>query len=155
MARSDPEFERVYVESGKTIWRAVYAYCGDPEIASDAVAEAFTQAMARGGTNIRSLEGWIWHASFRIANRYLMLRSDESGRMPERCTLEIPEPADHLVAALRQLSDNQRLAIVMHDYADRPVTEVGTAMGISTATVYVHLSRGRHRLRTLLEGHDA
>jgi DNA-directed RNA polymerase specialized sigma24 family protein len=35
--------------------------------------------------------------------------------------------------------------------ADRPTNEVAEILGCSTATVHVHLSRGRKRLRELLE----
>jgi RNA polymerase sigma-70 factor (ECF subfamily) len=60
-----------------------------------------------------------------------------------------------LIAALRELSPNQRVAVVMHDYADRPTREVATTLGCSLATVHVHLSQGRRRLRRLLgDDHD-
>ena len=47
------------------------------------------------------------------------------------------------------------MAIVLHDYADRPTREVAAVLGVSVATVHVHLSQGRRRLRTLLEDDDA
>ena len=56
-----------------------------------------------------------------------------------------------MIAALRTLSPNQRGAVVLHDYADRPVEEVAATLGMARATVYVHLSQGRRRLRKLLE----
>jgi DNA-directed RNA polymerase specialized sigma24 family protein len=40
---------RVYEEEGARLWRAVYLYAADREVASDAVAEAFAQALHRGG----------------------------------------------------------------------------------------------------------
>ncbi len=40
--------ERVYEEEGARLWRAVYLYAADREVASDAVAEAFAQALRRG-----------------------------------------------------------------------------------------------------------
>jgi DNA-directed RNA polymerase specialized sigma24 family protein len=40
------EIERLYREGGDRMWRAVLAFAGDPEIASDAVAEAFAQVPA-------------------------------------------------------------------------------------------------------------
>jgi hypothetical protein len=46
-----------------------------------------------------------------------------------------------VIAALGQLSPNQRLAVVLHDYADRPVAEVAATIGASRATVHVHLSK--------------
>lgn len=36
--------ERVYREEAPRLWRALVAYSGDPDVASDAVAEAFAQA---------------------------------------------------------------------------------------------------------------
>jgi RNA polymerase sigma factor (sigma-70 family) len=67
---------------------------------------------------------------------------------------EMPGPADHLVSALKRLPADQRIAVVMHEYADRPTKEVAEALEISVATVHVHLSRGRCRLRHLLEESD-
>jgi RNA polymerase sigma-70 factor (ECF subfamily) len=67
----------------------------------------------------------------------------------------LPEPLDHVIRALASLSPNQRLAVVLHDYADRPTEEVARTMGVSRATVHVHLSQGRRRLRRLLEDKDA
>jgi DNA-directed RNA polymerase specialized sigma24 family protein len=48
------------------MWQAVFAFAGDPEVASDAVAEAFAQALRRGDA-IRSPERWLWRTVFRIA----------------------------------------------------------------------------------------
>ena len=65
-----------------------------------------------------------------------------------------PEPLRDLVDALRAISPNQRLALILHDYADKPINEVCEVMGIARATAYVHLSQGRRRLRALLEEND-
>jgi RNA polymerase sigma-70 factor (ECF subfamily) len=62
-----------------------------------------------------------------------------------------PDPIPDLVRALSSLSPHQRLAVVLHDYADRPTTEIAALIGSSTATVHVHLSKGRRRLRSILE----
>jgi RNA polymerase sigma-70 factor (ECF subfamily) len=56
--------------------------------------------------------------------------------------------------ALRKLPPRQRAAILLHDYADRPTKEIAGTLGISAATVRVHLSQGRRRLRSILEVHD-
>ena len=52
------------------------------------------------------------------------------------------------------ISPHQRLAIVMHDYADRPTDEIARVLGVTRPTVHVHLSQGRKRLRDLLEPTD-
>ena len=41
------ELERIYREQGERMWRSLLAFSGDPEISSDAVAEAFAQALRR------------------------------------------------------------------------------------------------------------
>jgi len=147
----DP-LEVVYRRIGPRLWRALFASSGDPEIASDALAEAFVQAIARRD-EIRSLEPWLWTAAFRIAAGELSRRKNLSGIAAEP-SYEMSPLADHIVAALRRLSPHQRIAVVMHDYADRPTDEVAAALGISSATVHVHLNRGRRRLRHLLEDSD-
>jgi RNA polymerase sigma-70 factor (ECF subfamily) len=145
----------VYERESARLWRALVGFSGDPAIASDAVAEAFAQALARGD-EIDSADRWVWKAAFRIAAGELKRRRRDGGEWPDPAAVnEFPEPVDHLVSALRQLSPNQRMAVVLHDYADRPTPEVAAAMGIARATVYVHLSEGRRRLRTLLEDYDA
>ena len=38
----------MYRADAERLWRAIYAFAGDAEIASDAVAEAFAQVLNRG-----------------------------------------------------------------------------------------------------------
>jgi RNA polymerase sigma-70 factor, ECF subfamily len=144
--------ERVYRDESATMWRSLAAYTHDPEIASDALAEAFAQALA-AGERIRSPSAWIWHVAFRIAAGELK----RTRQVPETVSVpsyDPPEPVDHLIDALANLSPNQRLAIVLHDYADRPTDEIARTMGVTRATVHVHLSNARRRLRRLLEDDD-
>jgi RNA polymerase sigma-70 factor, ECF subfamily len=131
------------------MWRALFAYSGDREVASDAVAEAFAQVMSRGDA-VRSPGAWVWQAAFRIAAGELQRRSRANAPTNEE-SYELPQPLDHVFSAMRRLSPNQRAAVLMHDYADRPPGEIAAALGMSRATVYVHLSQGRRRLRSLLE----
>jgi hypothetical protein len=42
------EVESVYRQDGDRLWRALYAFAGNEDVASDAVAEAFAQALRRG-----------------------------------------------------------------------------------------------------------
>ena len=45
----------------------------------------------------------------------------------------------------------QRTAVVLHYYEDLSLEAIATAMGTSVGTAKAHLSRGRDRLRELLE----
>jgi RNA polymerase sigma factor (sigma-70 family) len=145
--------ERLYREQGDRMWRAVLAVAGDAEVASDAVAEAFAQALARGAA-IRDAERWIWRTIFRIAVGELKARRRNSTLGDETGTYTMEEPARELVAALGQLSERQRSAVVLHHAAGYAVREIAAILGSTPAAVKVHLMRGRRRLRELLEETD-
>jgi RNA polymerase sigma-70 factor, ECF subfamily len=144
--------EQLYRAEGATLWRALASYTAMPEVASDALAEAFAQALRRGD-ELTHPSAWIWRTAFRIAAGEMKRQRVEMSTAHEPST-EPPEHLQELVEALRAISPNQRLAVILHDYADRPISEVCEVMGIARATVYVHLSQGRHRLRKLLQEDD-
>lgn len=146
--------EAVYRLRGPEIWRALLAFTADPAIAEDALAEAFAQALARGDA-LRDPARWIWRVAFRVAAGELKDRRLRSGELVHEPAEDLPESIAHVIGALARLSPNQRLAVVLHDYADRPVAEVAATIGASRATVHVHLSQGRKRLRAMLEDDDA
>ena len=142
------ELERLYRERRGRMWQAVFAFAGDPEVASDAVAEAFSQALRRG-EEIRSPERWLWRAIFRIAagelkerRRHLAVQVDD--------TYEMDDLARDLVVALAKLSEKQRAAVVLHHAVGYPAKDVAEILGSTRAAVHVHLSRARKRLRELL-----
>jgi RNA polymerase sigma-70 factor, ECF subfamily len=145
--------EALYRADGARMWRALVAYGGNRELASDAVAEAFAQALRRG-EELHDPSSWTWVAAFRIAAGEMQREQRHAGIRAPDPTYEMPELLPHLFQALARVSPNQRLAVVLHDYADRPTSEIAGLMGITTGTVHVHLSEGRRRLRTLLETDD-
>jgi RNA polymerase sigma-70 factor (ECF subfamily) len=150
---SGGELERLYRERGDRLWRAVLAYAADPEVASDAVAEAFAQALRRGSA-IRDPGAWVWRAAFRIAagelkERRRFVRPAGEGRY------EMEEPARELVTALGRLSDKQRSAVVLHYVSGYPLREVARLIGSTPGAVKIHLLRARRRLHELLEDDDA
>ncbi|HEY7280679.1 MAG TPA: sigma-70 family RNA polymerase sigma factor [Actinomycetota bacterium] len=152
-AGSGDALERVYREDGPRLWRALVAYSGDTDVADDAMAEAFAQALARG-PNLREPVRWIWRVAFRVAAGELQRRRRRpSGRATEIRGLD--DATVELVDALQALSPNQRAAIVLFYYADYPTREIARVLGSTSATVRVHLSAGRKRLRTALGDDDA
>lgn len=143
--------EAIYRDQGDRIWRAVWAYSHDTEVASDAVAEAFAQALARGDA-ITSPAAWIWRAVFRIAAGMLQ----ERRRMAELGRTLPYHPSDAtsgLLWALQQLPTRQRATLILFYYADHSVREVAAILGSSVVAVRVNLTRGRKRLRRILEAH--
>jgi RNA polymerase sigma-70 factor (ECF subfamily) len=149
--------ERCYREQAERLWRSLLLYSANADVASEAVAEAFAQALRRG-EGIRDVDAWVWRAAFRIASGDLARRraeaSDELTATGDR-SVEMPEPTVDLVRAMRRLSPKQRGAIVLHHYAGYSNKETARILGTTAAAVGVHLERARRRLRTLLEDTDA
>jgi RNA polymerase sigma-70 factor, ECF subfamily len=153
--KEQSEVERVYRERASAIWRALVAYAGDREVASDAVAEAFAQALRRA-PELRDTDRWIWTAAFRIAAGALKTerrRHEVDPPAPEDHG-DVPEEALVIVQLLGRLPPKQRAAIVLFYYADLPTRRIAQIVGTTPATVRVHLSQGRRRLRSLLEDSD-
>lgn len=148
----EQEVERLYRTEGGRLWRAVMAYSGDREIANDAVAEAFAQVFGRGEA-VRDPLAWLWRSAFRIAAGELK-RSRERPALTDTPIYEMTEPLADVLDALRRLSPNQRAAVILHDYVDLPTKQVARIMGIASATVRVHVSQARRRLRAFLEDRD-
>jgi RNA polymerase sigma-70 factor, ECF subfamily len=147
------ELERLYRDQRDRMWRAVLAFSGDPDVAADAVAEAFAQALRRGDA-IRSAERWLWRTVFAIAAGELKQRRRHGANEIER-TYEMDEPTRDLIAALAELPKKQRAAVVLHHAIGYSAKEIAPMIGSTAPGVHVLLSRGRKRLRALLETDDA
>lgn len=144
--------ERAYREHGPRVWRAVFAYSGDPEIATDAVAEAFAQLLRRGD-GVLDPVAWTWRAAFRIAAGELKERSRMTHEFDDRL-VQMRDPAVDLISALGRLSPKQRAALVLHYFAGYHVKEIARILDSTPTAVKVHLSAGRKRLRTILKEVD-
>jgi RNA polymerase sigma-70 factor (ECF subfamily) len=148
--RLEPDrVEEAYRQHSAHMWRALLAYSGDPDVASDAVAEAFAQALRRNGA-IRSVVPWVWKAAYRIAAGELKERRRLA---PEaEGTVDDPESDLDLPAALMQISPKQRASLFLYYYGDYQPEEIARMIGSSQSAVRVHLFRGRKRLAALLNG---
>ena len=148
------DLESVFRIEAPRMWRALLAFTGDGEVASDAVAEAFAQAIRRGDA-IRSAERWVWKAAYRIAAGELKDRSGYDYRIAD-VPVEPTEPAWELRRALSECSPSQRAALVLTYYGGYRAAEVARMIGSTPAAVRVHLVRGRRRMRQLLGevGHE-
>jgi RNA polymerase sigma factor (sigma-70 family) len=147
------DIESLYRADADRLWRAVYAFAGDAEVANDAVAEAYAQLLQRGSA-VRNPAAWVWRAAFRISRGALKLR-----RLNEAVSAPVVDRADvyadhDLLAALRRLPDGQRAAVILFYYADLPIREIADRLGTNTLAVRASLSRGRRRLRDLLGDRD-
>jgi len=143
------DFARLYEREGHRVWRDVYAFAGDRDVASDAVAEAFAQCIRRGEV-VRDPKAWVWRTAFRIAAGELKERRRRT-TLAREPSYEMEDQPGPLMAALASLPRNQRAAIVLRYYAGWDTAGIADTLSCSRATVRVHLSRAKRRLRVLLE----
>ncbi len=153
MTDTTSDIEALYRADAGRLWRAVYAFAGDAEIASDAVAEAYAQLLRRGSA-VRDPAAWVWRAAFQIARGALKAR-----RLDETASSTVVDHADtyadhDLLAAVRRLPDGQRAAVILFYYADLPIRQIADRLGTNSLAVRANLSRGRRRLRDLLGDRD-
>ena len=140
--------EQAYRTQAERLWRALVLFSGDRQLASDAVSEAFAQAIARA-SSIDDLDRWVWRAAFNIARGDLKRRAGVSSDLPE-LPAEVPVETVDLVMALAKLSPKQRASVVLHHYAGYSTRETARIIGSTAGAVGMHLDRGRKRLRQLL-----
>jgi RNA polymerase sigma factor (sigma-70 family) len=150
---SGHEMERIYREEGPRLWRAVYAYARDREIANDAVAESFARAL-KSSSEITRPVPWLWRVAFRIAAAELR-QGRSSATEAQEGRYEMTAPSDSVLPVLGELAPKQRAAIVLHYYGGYSAKEIAGILGASPATIAVHMHRGRKALRKILENSDA
>jgi RNA polymerase sigma-70 factor (ECF subfamily) len=144
--------EQVFRDEHHRLWRALVLWSGKPDVASDAVAEAFAQLIARGD-GVRDQSAWVWRAAFKIAGGELAQRRPDAMPVQDPAANDTDDLVD-VIRALGRLSAHQRASVVLADYAGYPHAEVARILGSTTSAVAVHIYRGRRRLRTLLEVGD-
>lgn len=152
IAEGTDRLEALYRADGDRLWRALLAFAGDPDVASDAVAEAFAQALRRGRA-VRDPQAWVWKAGFRIAAGELKTRGSTTSLIPDIGYLDAGVDTE-LIDALALLPAMQRAAVVLFYYADAPVREIARRTGTSQLAVRANLSRGRKRLKQTLGERD-
>lgn len=149
-AVSGHDLEALYRSAGPELWRALYGFCGGRrQVAEDAVAEAFARAIEHAD-GIREPLAWIYRTAFRLATRELERERRRPPAAPDPVPGIDPSDVQEILSALATLSPKQRAAVLLHDQEGFTSPEVAKLLGMSAATVRVHLFRGRNHLRTLL-----
>jgi len=159
------EFDAFYDATNRRLLHQMYAMTGNLADAQDCVQEAYARAWQRW-TQVREATdpaAWIRTVAWRIAASDWRkarngVRAIARLGAPEH---ERPPSADHvaLVAALRQIPEKHRRAIVLHHLVGMSVDQIAEETSAPAGTVKAWLSRGRTALAELLreseEAHDA
>ncbi len=147
-------FAEFYESEHDRVYRSALAFCGRPDVAQDAVQEAFARAYARWRRLSR--QEWVtgWVVSTAINNCRRALRRGSGEAAPGGVVSGPSADRVDVARALLALPARQRQAAVLFHIADQPITQVAELMGISEGAVKSHLDRARKSLRDALEVTD-
>ncbi|MGW6159611.1 SigE family RNA polymerase sigma factor, partial [Streptomyces sp. NPDC055144] len=149
---NEEDFDAFYAATAKRLVATVYAMTGDLGEAEDAVQEAYARDWQRWDRLTRDDDPlpWVRTVASRLAisawrrTRNRLRAHLRHGPAPDQPALSADRVV--LVAALRQLSRDQRQAVVLHHLLDMPVADVARETGASSGAVRTRLSRARKLL---------
>jgi RNA polymerase sigma-70 factor, ECF subfamily len=147
------DFDAFYASTAPSLVRQVHAFTGDLAEAQDCVQEAYARAWQRWA-KVRTYDvpaAWVRQVACRLAvSRFRRVQLGRRLPTGSSAAPELDPSRVALVAALRQIPEAQRLAIVLHHVADLSVEQVAAETGVAVGTVKSRLSRGRAALALLL-----
>ncbi|HUG52255.1 MAG TPA: sigma-70 family RNA polymerase sigma factor [Vicinamibacteria bacterium] len=168
---------RALVEHGDRLYSLALRVTRDPDLASDAVQEAFATALQRiddfrGESRIGT---WLHRIVYTKAIDLLRARGRDTPLPEEDGAPRAPEdqrmggaptwsrPPDEILfgsetkkaleKAVMELTPLQRLVFELREVEGRATDEVADILSLPPGTVRVHLHRARMRLRALLAHH--
>lgn len=169
-AQSDPQLLGSYVERRSEaafaelvhrhidfVYSVAIRMVNDPHLAEDVTQGVFI-ALAKDAGKLRDhpvLSGWLHRTTRNIASNTVRTevrrrtREKEAAGMNENRDTEAPweEIAPHLDAALAELSDPDRDAVLLRYFENKPAQEMATILGISAEAAQKRVSRAVVRLR--------
>jgi RNA polymerase sigma factor (sigma-70 family) len=149
------------------LWAVALRTTGNPEDAADALQEALVSAFRRAGSFRGDAQVTTWlhrivvNACLDLIRRRTAKATqplpDDDDRMPEISDVrgpadlaQVTERRTDVMAALAQIGEDQRAALVLVDMEGYSVEEAAAILDCAPGTVKSRCSRGRARLAPLL-----
>lgn len=152
-------YAELYASDSTWLLRLVIMLVGDVHAAEDIVADTFAKVHGPWQAGrVEHAHAYLRATAANLAANHLRhqdvvrrarlrLDADRRGHLaPEQQLCD----RDELLSALRGLTVNQRIAVVMRFYDDAPYSDIADQLGCSQGTVRSHLSRALARLRDQL-----
>ncbi len=139
------------------MYRALVVVLRDPEVAKDALHDAFAEGLRRPPADDENLTGWLFRVALRRGRRGLRKTGSDFLR-----ALGVMDPRDELALALDRtevgqmlamLSARQRAMVIAQYYLDLDQAEIARLFGVQRGTVAATLAQARARMKT--GGRDA
>ena len=149
-------FDAFYSGTSRRVLHQMYAMTGNLADAQDLVQEAYARVWQRWSSvsTYDDPEAWVRTVAWRLAaSRWRKTKNGLAAVLRHGPPPDAPEPSvDNvaLVAALKQIPDAQRRAIVLHHLGGLSVAEVAHETSSPEGTVKARLARGRTALAELL-----
>jgi RNA polymerase sigma-70 factor (ECF subfamily) len=172
--RAREQFGELVALQQRRAVRIAYSYLRDAHDADEAVQDAFVKVVAHIGSYREEYPFEVWFTRI-LVNGCLDMRKARARRL--RWALPISGPADlpsplepaarqqspedrlvasergrQIAAAIELLPDRQRTVFTLCHVSEHSTSDVSQALGLSEATVRVHLFRAVRKLRKLLAG---
>ncbi len=155
------ELEELYERRYVGFRNALATVTGSYEAATDAVQEAFAQALRDRGRfrGDGAPEAWVWKIAVRAALRERghgeRERVIHDGRLDE-LDVDLPDAGrDPVVAdALRSLPPRRRLIVFLYYFADLSYDQIAEACDVSPGTVAASLAQAKESVRAALARND-
>jgi len=155
----------------RRIFVQIYRVVGNVEDAQDLTQEAFIKALQRSDQikDPKKAAHWLSRIATNTAIDFLRRRgrvsfsdidelpeppSSEPGESPEQMVLR-SERKLYLEEGLAQLTERERLALVLRDVEGLPAAEVAKRLNCSKATVRSHIANARIKFRRYMERRQA
>lgn len=160
---SPEEFDEFYAGSHRRLVGQLCAMTGNLTEAQDVVQEAFVRAWDKRSQfdAAQFPEAWVRTVAWRLAISRFRRAKGALLAWQRHHLLQPAAPSDsfdsfdpQLLDALRQLSDVQRQAVVLHYLVDLPIDQIARETGAPVGTIKARLSRARAALADLLSSPD-
>jgi RNA polymerase sigma-70 factor (ECF subfamily) len=155
-------FGRLVEKYERRIFTLAFRICGDYEDAMDVTQTVFVKAFDRLKTfdPSRKFFSWLYRMGVneslnqvRRRSRIVHVEFDPPSHSPGPDDRIIREESDGIVqGALRSLSEDQRVVIILRHFVDLSYREMGDVLDIPEKTVKSRLYSARQKLKELLTG---
>ena len=150
--RSVDDFDQFYAGTVRRVTSYLYAVAGSRAEAEDAAQEAFARAWQRWDkvSGYGDPEAWVRTVGYRISvSAWRKATTRAAAHRRHGAPRDEPGPSSDYLAivdALKQISPDQRQAIVLYHLVGLSVNEIARETGAPPGTVKARLARGRQAL---------
>jgi RNA polymerase sigma-70 factor (ECF subfamily) len=157
-----PSVEDLFTQHRGRVYRWAYAMCGRHEASVDTVQEVFLRLVRRAPQfeHAAAAVAWLRRVTGRVVlnlwRHESTRRRFERGRGMREPIEEAPTPTElpgRLLAALTELTEQQRLVLMAKCYDDMTFSEIALELGISAPTAKTHYVRALAAVRDHLGIH--